>query len=205
MDLSEIQLDALRELGNIGAAHAATALSQLMNCSVEMSVPEIHLVDIASMYSYIGDDISAIVAFQIQGDLGNGGYIVLHMPEQTARRMTALLLGTPDNNNGVFSEMHTSTVIEIGNIMVSAFLDGTAGLLNILMLPSPPAFVLDMPHAAIDTILASQALDIDEVLIFRTELSTQDSMIRANILLLPHPLMLHDILHMLGVIVAPSE
>jgi chemotaxis protein CheC len=198
--LNEIQSDALRELGNIGAAHAATALSHMLNSAVAMTVPEIHLVGLEHLYSYIGDELSAIVAFQIQGDLGECGSIVLHMPERNARCMVALLTGTTEPAPQ-FSAMDTSAVLEVGNIMVSAFLDGTAGLLNILMLPSPPAFALDMPHAAIETILASQAIDVDEVVLFRTILSAQESAVQANLLLMPHPSMLQDILRALETLV----
>jgi chemotaxis protein CheC len=199
--LNEIQTDALRELGNIGAAHAATALSRMLNSAVAMTVPEIYLVGLESLYSYIGDELSAIVAFQIQGDLGGCGSIVLHMPEPNARRMVALLTGIPVPAPQ-FSEMDTSAVLEVGNIMVSAFLDGTAGLLDILMLPSPPVFALDMPHAAIETILASQETDVDEVVLFRTVLSAQEQAIQANLLLMPHPSMLQDMLRALESLIA---
>jgi len=200
--LTDAQCDALREMGNIGAAHAATVLSQMMNSNVEMSVPEIHLVDVSDLHSYIGDEVSAIVVFQITGDLGNGGFVVFQMPEPTARRMTAFVTGMQEGSPA-FTDMDTSAILEIGNIMVSAFLDGTAGLLNILMLPSPPVFVMDMPHAAIETIISAQALDIDSVVIFRTELRSAEHEIHGNLLLLPNPLMLRDILNLLEKLIAP--
>ncbi len=80
MELDIYQTDALNELGNIGAAHAATTLSQMLMSPVEMTVPEVLVVDIADVYQYIGDEISALVVFQIQGDLADGGYIVVSMP-----------------------------------------------------------------------------------------------------------------------------
>ena len=100
--------------------------------------------------------------------------------------------------------MDTSAIIEIGNIMVSAFLDATAGLLNLVMLPSPPSFALDMPHAAIETILAQQNEDLNEVVLFRTELRSQDALITANLLLLPNPPMLRQILELLERLVGPT-
>ncbi|HZD43634.1 MAG TPA: chemotaxis protein CheC, partial [Methanomicrobiales archaeon] len=80
MTLTSTQTDALRELGNIGAAHAATVLSQMLNSNIQMTVPEIRLVDISEIYNHLGDEVSALVVFQIQGELANGGFVILHMP-----------------------------------------------------------------------------------------------------------------------------
>jgi chemotaxis protein CheC len=202
MMLTTKQCDALRELGNIGAAHAATTLSQMLTTGIDMTVPDIQLVDIADIYHHVGDESSAMVVFQIQGEVSNGGYILLHLPQDSAVRLVNTLLGNTDVPEG--SEMDTSAIIEIGNIMVSAFLDATAGLLNMVMLPSPPQFAHDMPHAAIESILVQQNGDFNEVVLFRTELRSQDSLITANLLLLPNPPMLQEILQILERLVAPA-
>jgi chemotaxis protein CheC len=202
MMLTTNQCDALRELGNIGAAHAATTLSQILTSGIDMTVPEILLVDIADIYHHVGDETSALVAFQIQGEVSNGGYILLHLPHESTVHLVNTLFG----NTAVSEteEMDSSAIIEIGNIMVSAFLDATAGLLNMVMLPSPPQFVQDMPHAAIETILAQQNEDLNEVVLFRTELRSQDALITANLMLLPNPPMLQQILQILERLVAPA-
>ena len=136
MELDPIQTDALMELGNIGAAHAATSLSQMLMSPIEMTVPEVQAIDIAEMHNYIGSEISAIVVFQIQGEIADGGYIIVSMPQETIIRLTNQMLGTPDDDREI-NEMDQSAAIEIGNIMISAFLDATAELLEIVMLPSP--------------------------------------------------------------------
>lgn len=204
MTLTEGQCDALRELGNIGAAHAATVLSQMLNCQVEMTVPEIQLVDVSRIYSFIGDEIAVLIAFQIQGELGNGGYILLHLPEKGALRLVNTLLGQGDGERAM-DEMDRSTITEIGNIMVSSFLDATATLLGIVMLPSPPQLALDMPHAVIQTLLTGEGIDIDEIVLFRTELYSQERMISSNLMLLPNPPMLWEILGLLDGLLQPSS
>jgi chemotaxis protein CheY-P-specific phosphatase CheC len=94
--------------------------------------------------------------------------------------------------------MDESALLEIGNIMVSAFLDATATLLSIIMLPSPPSMIIDMPHAAFQTILAMQEFsEIDQVVIFRTELRSDQHKISSNLFLLPNKPMLDEILSML--------
>jgi Chemotaxis protein CheC, inhibitor of MCP methylation len=139
MELDPIQKDALSELGNIGAAHAATTLSQMLMSPIEMTVPEVQAIDIADLHNYIGDEISAVVVFQIQGEVADGGYIVVSMPRETVIQLANQMLGTTDTNREL-NEMDQSAAIEIGNIMISAFLDATAELLGIVMLPSPPAW-----------------------------------------------------------------
>jgi chemotaxis protein CheC len=183
-------------MGNIGAAHAATTLSQMLATDIQMNVPEISMVDIADIHRYIGDDVAALVVFQIQGELSNGGYVLLHVPQESSIRLTNTMLGMDDSPREM-TEMDRSALIEIGNIMVSAFLDATAGLLNIVMLPSPPALVIDMPHAALETIIAEQDIEVNEIVLFRTELSSDRHKIHANILLLPNPPMLSDIITIL--------
>jgi chemotaxis protein CheC len=83
------------------------------------------------------------------------------------------------------NEMDESALIEVGNIMVSAFLDATAELLGFIMLPSPPALSLDMAHAAMASLIAQMGEDIDEVLLFSTELVCEEHKIDSDIIMLP--------------------
>lgn len=200
MQLTEVQLDAIRELGNIGAAHAATTLSQMLMCQINMSVPEVQVVDIGQICDYIGDEYSAMVVFQLQGELEPGGYIVLLVSRESALRLTNTMLGMTDTERE-FGEMDQSALLEIGNIMISAFLDGTAMLLGIVMLPSPPDMAIDMAHAGMSSLLATMDADIDEVILFRTELKDEEHMVKSDILFLPDTRTLVDILRLLEQVV----
>ncbi|HQJ88759.1 MAG TPA: chemotaxis protein CheC [Methanoregulaceae archaeon] len=202
MQLTEVQLDAIRELGNIGAAHAATTLSQMLMCQINMSVPEVRVVDIGQIYDYIGDEYSAMVVFQLQGEIEPGGYIVLLVSRESALRLTNTMLGMSDTDRE-FGEMDQSALLEIGNIMISAFLDGTAMLLGIVMLPSPPEMAIDMAHAGMESLLATMDADIDEVILFRTELMDEEHMVNSDILFLPDTRTLTDILRLLENVVGP--
>lgn len=197
MELTPIQKDALQEMGNIGAAHAATALSTMLMTSIEMNVPEIFIVDLSKVHEFISDDRAAMVLFQVSGDISTGGFLLLHVPIPSAIRLVNVMLGQTEMDREM-SEMDQSALLEIGNIMVSAFLDGTAGLLDTVMLPSPPDLVIDMPHAALEVIIASQLSEgVNEVVLFRTELTSSEHSIESNIILLPNPPMLNDIIRML--------
>jgi chemotaxis protein CheY-P-specific phosphatase CheC len=202
MNLTNEQLDALREMGNIGAAHAATTLSTMLNTSIDMNIPEIHVIDLSRVHEYITDDPAAMVLFQIKGEIAPGGYLLLHVPVESAIRLVNVMLGE-QNVGREFNEMDRSALLEIGNIMVSAFLDSTATLLNTVMIPSPPDLVIDMPHAAIEVIISAQLDEnTNEIVIFRTELTSPKHSLKGNIVLLPTGPMLEDMIRMLEKVLA---
>jgi chemotaxis protein CheC len=184
MKLSTVQADAIQELGNIGAAHAATTLSQMLGSSVEMSVPAIKAVDISELGNYMGEEAAAMVAFELQGDIPHGGYIVFYISRESAIRLTNTMLGLTEMNRPM-NEMDESALLEVGNIMVSAFLDATAELLGFIMLPSPPALTVDMAHAAMSSLVAQMGEEVDEVLLFSTELICEEHKVDSDIIMMP--------------------
>lgn len=184
MKLSSVQADAMQELGNIGAAHAATTLSQMLGSTVEMSVPAIKVIDIADLGDYMGEESAAMVAFELQGEIPHGGYVLFYISKESAIRLTNTMLGLTDMNRSM-NEMDESALIEVGNIMVSAFLDATAELLGFVMLPSPPALSLDMAHAAMSSLIAQMGEEVDEVMLFSTELVCEEHKIDSDIIMLP--------------------
>jgi chemotaxis protein CheC len=184
MKLSTVQADAIQELGNIGAAHAATTLSQMLGSTVEMSVPAIKAIDISELGEYMGDEPAAMVAFELQGEIPHGGYIIFYISRESAIRLTNTMLGLTDMNR-TMNEMDESALLEVGNIMVSAFLDATAELLGFIMLPSPPALSLDMAHATMSSLIAQMSEEVDEVLLFSTELVCEEHKIDSDIIMLP--------------------
>jgi len=192
--INENQADELRELGNIGAAHAATTLSTILNTLIQIRVPEIILVGLENLKNYLDDILAAIVVFKIQGQVKGEGYVILHIPEDSIIRITNIMIGT-DKIDREIDEMDRSALNEIGNIMTSSFLDACATLLNIIMIPSPPSLVIDMPHAALQSIIATLEIreNIDQVVLFRTKLDCAMYEIKANIILLPSKSLLNEI------------
>jgi chemotaxis protein CheC len=184
MKLSTVQKDAMQELANIGAAHAATTLSQLLNSQIDMSIPEVRVVDIARITDCVGDEFAAMVVFELQGEISHGGYVIFHVPKESALRLTNTMLGMTEMDRPL-NEMDQSALLEVGNIMVSAFLDATAELLGIVMLPSPPALALDMAHAALESLIAQLTVEVNEVMLFKTDLVCEEHKIAGNLFVLP--------------------
>ena len=196
MKLSAIQSDAIQELGNIGAAHAATTLSQMLGSTIEMSVPAVTVVELSHLADYMGEESAAMVAFELQGDIPHGGYILFYITRESAIRMTNTMLGLTETNRPL-SEMDESVLLEVGNIMVSAFLDATAELLGFVMLPSPPALTIDMAHAAMQSLIAQMQEETNEVLLFSTELTCEEYKVDSDIIMMPERSTLNKIIELL--------
>src|SRR5256885_16456715 len=101
-DLKELQIDALREVANIGAGHAATALSQLTNRKIMISVPQINIVRLEEVPDLLGtpQDVVAAVLMHMLGDLT--GRTLLLFPESVARRVSAPLFRPPGRPTPAF-------------------------------------------------------------------------------------------------------
>ena len=203
MKLNDQQLDMLKEMGNIGASHAATSLSQMLMSEIDMTVPKVSVIDISQIDQYFNEEISAMVVFEIQGEIEPAGYIICHIPRLSAIRLTNTMLGSTDEDREL-NELDESAIIEIGNIMISHFLDATAELLGIVMLPSPPMMSIDMALAAFENILAQVAMDVNEIILFSTELQSKDNDISSMIIMLPEEQMLRQILGLLNNLINPD-
>ena len=182
MELTDLQMDALKELANIGAAHSATTLSQLLNTHIRMSVPKINIVDIAEVGNFLSDELTTLVVFELQGDIPHGGFLILHFPRDSAIRTANILQGSAQTTHP-FNEMDHSAILEVGNIMISSFLSASSDLLGFMMLPSPPVLVVDMAHAAITSLIAQMAVEVDDVILFRVNLTSDEHKIAGNILI----------------------
>ena len=163
-----------------------------------MTVPEVMAIDIATFTS-ISATVSAMVV-QIQGEIADGGISLSTAPnDHPAYKPDA----RDDRYRREINEMDQSAAIEIGNIMISAFLDATAELLGIIMLPSPPALAIDMAHAAFESIVAQVATDVNDVLIFNTELTSEAPPVYGSIYMLPNVELAGQLFRMLERLMEP--
>jgi chemotaxis protein CheC len=182
MDFTAQQTDALKEMANIGAAHSATTLSQMLDSQIGMNVPEINVVDISKVGEFLTDELTTMVVFELQGDMPHGGFLVLHFPRDSAIRTAGIMQGSSSAVH-TFDEMDQSTILEVGNIMISSFLSATSDLLGFIMLPSPPVLIVDMAHAAITSLIAQMTIEVDDVILFRVKLTSEEHNISGNILI----------------------
>ncbi|MFH0967341.1 MAG: chemotaxis protein CheC [Methanobacteriota archaeon] len=193
--LTDEQIEEIWILGKAGAQKAAESLSILLNKEISIHVPTILMANLANLQDHIDDSLAAMVVFQIKGQVSGGGSLVLHVPKASILKLSNIMLGQPEGDREI-DEMDLSMLHEIGNIMTSSYLDACATLLSIILLPSPPAMVIDMAHAVLTTIIATHEMEdnADQVLLFKTEMTCSEQEIDAELFLLPSRALLTELL-----------
>ena len=139
-----IKLDVLREVANIGAGHAASALSEIMtNCRVMISVPDVKAVRSDALLELFENPDTVIVAawMRILGDLP--GRTALVMPGESAKLLCDFMIDRAPGTTTELEELERSTLAEAGNILGSAYLNALSDLLDMMLLPSAPTLVID--------------------------------------------------------------
>jgi len=193
--LKALQLDALREVANIGAGHAATALSQMIGGTIMISVPTINVSRLEEVPPQISapEEPVAAVLMHMLGDLT--GRTLLVFPKPTAARLAALMLHRPGSSEEL-GEMEQSAIKEAGNILSSAYMNALSDFMGMMLLPSPPSLAIDMSTAVLTTAYLQFGTDRDYVFCVESEFYMTDveERLRGFFLLLPDPASLQAIL-----------
>jgi chemotaxis protein CheC len=186
-DLKELQLDALREVANIGAGHAATALSQMTNRTIMIAVPEVNVRAIEEITDLFGapDDVVAAVLMHMMGDL-TGRTLVL-IPEGSARALCDILLRRPPGTTGAFSAMEQSGLKEAGNILASAYMNALSDFMGMMLVPSVPSLVVDLAAAVLTSAYLNFGQEREFVFCVETSFQVEGTAepLRGHFLLLP--------------------
>ena len=194
--LKAIQLDALREVANIGAGHAATALSQMIGGPIMISVPTINISRLEEIPPQVAepDEPVAAVLMHMLGDLT--GRTMLVFPRGAALRIAELMMHKPAGSSSDFGEMEQSAIKEAGNILSSAYMNALSEFMHLMLLPSPPSLAIDMSTAVLTTAYLQFNADKDLLFCVESEFMMTDlsERLRGFFLLLPDPASLHAIL-----------
>jgi len=185
-ELKELQIDALREVANIGAGHAATALSQLTNRRIMISVPQINIVRLEEVPDLLGNpqDVVAAVLMHMLGDLT--GRTLLLFPEAVGRRLCDILLRRPIGTTAGFDTLEQSCLKEAGNILSGAYMNALSDFMGMLLLPSVPSLVVDLSAAVLTTTYLNFGHERDFVFCVETEFHIDSGEgLRGDFLLLP--------------------
>jgi chemotaxis protein CheC len=199
--LGEGQLDALREVGNIGAGTAATALSTLLGAPVAMAVPRARVLPLERIPREVGGD-DELVAAVLLGVTGEApGHMLLTMGLASARAITAALLGRPAGDPGdpALDEMELSALQEVGNILTSAYLGALTSLTGLRLEPTPPALGVDLSDALLGSALAEVAGDAEAALLIDARIGGLGAERAGCLMFLPEPGALEVVLERLGV------
>jgi chemotaxis protein CheC len=186
-DLKELELDALRDVANIGAGHAATALSQLTNRRIMISVPEIFVARLEQVPERLGGDEEVVVGvlMHMLGDLT--GRMLLTLPESNAVLLCDMLLRREPGGTTDFGELEQSSLKEAGNILGGAYMNALSDFMGMMLLPSVPSLAIDRSGTVLTTAQLSFGRDKDMVFCVETNFNFQeaDKTLRGHFLLLP--------------------
>ena len=167
-NLNQEFYDVLREIGNIGAGNATTALAQMLGCKVDMAVPQVRLLEFSEVGTIMGgeEQIMAGIYLMVEGDIT--GSILFLLNKESARKLIAKLMGTETVGEDL-SEIEQSALKEIGNIITASYLNSLSMLTQLVIYPSVPALSIDMAGA----ILSVPAIEFgtmgDKLLLIQTQ------------------------------------
>jgi len=198
-NISFTQLDVLREIGTIGAGRAATALADLLNCKVEINLPETKLVPLSTLDKVLGnpEELYFVLDITIEGDIGGRFFFLL--PPNEAKILGGTLLGQEADDIDVDDMMFQSSLKEMINILAGAYLNALADMTSLTILYSIPSIALDMIAALLDYFFIQIAQSTDEAIFVKTKIKVQDIDFSGFFLFFPDFESLRKIFDILGV------
>ena len=166
--MSNEYFDVLKELGNIGAGNATTALSQMIQCKIDMAVPQVQLLEFKELGAAMGGEevVMAGIYLAIDGDIK--GSIMFLLEKNAAKHLVSKLMGMESQEDDL-SEMELSALKEVGNIITGAYLNSLSSITNLTIFPSVPDLTVDMAGAILSVPAIEFAALGDRMLMIQTQ------------------------------------
>ena len=197
-EVNNVYFDVLKEIGNIGAGNATTAISTMLNLRIDMSVPKVELLTFQELGSAICPEDETIIGIylEVQGDI-DGSMMFLLKPE-SAHFLVNKLLGREGEPKQEFDEMELSAIKEIGNIIAGSYLNALSSMTGLTIAPTIPYLAIDMAAAILSVPAIQFGKYGDNALMIETEFG-DDVMINGYFILLPELESYDKILSSLGI------
>ena len=185
LDLTPLELDALREAGNMGAGRAATALSQMLGRRVSIDVPMASVIGLGSLPEPLGgpEALVAAVYFRVYGDAP--GRLLLVIAESSVTPLLGALLASTPGDHVFGDPVSQSALKEMGNILCSAYLNALSDLMGFAILPSVPALAFDSVSAVMSTVAADAAQTDSQVLLIENHFHESGQAVPLFVFFLP--------------------
>ena len=167
--VTENYYDVLKELGNIGAGNAMTALSQMLQCKVDMKVPQVRLLEFRDVGEVMGgeEQIMVGVFLGVEGDIT--GSMMFMVEEGSARHLIQKITMGMLPEESEFEEMGLSAMKEVGNIITGAYLNSLSTLTNMKIYPTPPSVTVDMAGAILSVPASIFGIFGDKLLMIQSQ------------------------------------
>lgn len=203
--ISSMHLDVLKEIGNIGAAHAATSLSTLLNKKIDMKVPKVEMVSFDEMMDLAGgpDNVVACIFLRIEGDVSGNMFFVISV-EQANRLIRNLVQDDHfDFQSNTASDIGISAIQELGNILSGSYLSALSDFTKLNIVTTVPSLSVDMVGAIISYGLVEVSHISDYVIVINTAIREVNipnfDSFQGHFFLMPDPKSFEVIFQALGV------
>lgn len=183
--LSDMHIDVLREIGNIGAGNAATSLAGLLNRKIDMKAPVVRIMDIANVDNALGGPETPVVAIlvELSGDIR--GIMMFIVSQHFTKIMLKSLLNEENVDCMRLTDMERSAISEIGNIMIGSYVSAISELANLKIKISVPAVTSDMVGSLLTVPAAEMGAVSDEIIFVEDDFKNSNNSISANMMLVP--------------------
>ncbi len=196
-ELNEMQFDALKEIGNIGSGHAASALSSMLDRPIDINVPQIDILDYTEVVENLGgpENVLAGILMSLTGDVSGMIMFLIHKP--FVKILLNNLLGMDIEDNFDLDEMSQSAIKEVGNIIAASYVNAIAELTGLAIEISPPELSVDMVGSVLSLPAIYYANISDKIIFIKDELDKEDAA-SSQIILIPDVDSLKKIMESLG-------
>lgn len=200
-NLSEMQADVLKELANIGAGNATTALAKLVGKRIEIGIPDIELVKLNELQDFIGEAerVMTGILVELSGDVS--GIMMFLLDEEVSEKIINILLSRKSGTQIDFNDLEKSVVMELGNIIIGSYIKSISKMTGLTIAPSVPMFQVDMASALISVPAIQFGKIEDKVLMIQTEfsLNKRDDMVKGYYIFAPEMDSYNKIFDSLGI------
>jgi len=167
--VTENYYDVLKELGNIGAGNAMTALSQMLQCKVDMKVPQVRLLEFSEVGEMMGGEEQIMVGVFLGVDGDITGSMMFMVEEESARHLIQKITMGMLPPGAEFEDMGLSAMKEVGNIITGAYLNSLSTLTSLKIVPTPPALTVDMAGAILSVPAIQFGVFGDNILLIQSQ------------------------------------
>jgi chemotaxis protein CheC len=197
LKLTDLQKDALKEVGNIGAGHAATALSQLLNTTVKLSEPSIDVIKFRDLATRIGYENRIVAALHMYVRGEAPGQMVVLFDRENALEFVNVFIKRIIGDIQIFDSIVDSTLKELGNIIAGSYLTALVSLTGINLLPSVPTLSYGTIQAAFRTLMS--ILPDQDVFLIESSFLDKGAVVSGQFILIPETGSLLPLLSVFGV------
>lgn len=183
-EMNALHFDVLKEIANIGAGNATTALSKMLNAKVDMKVPCIQFMEFKELAEGIGGAENLVVGILLTLDTGIEGMMMFVLESESAEQIVNLLMGKSGKLDE-FTEMDLSALQEIGNIIAGSYLSAISAFTNMTITASVPYLSIDMAGAILSVPAIEFSKISDKALLIETEFGDKDTIINGYFILIP--------------------